>query len=77
MTLKKHFVAAVTALSLVSSPALAAGNATSAPLREASQTTESEQLFGADGSGWLIFLLLAAVVAAVVIVGHNDTPASP
>jgi hypothetical protein len=76
MTMTKKMMAAAAAFALTASPALAAGSADAAPVREAAPVGQSEQLFGEDGGGWLLFVLLGAAAVVGLILALDD-PASP
>ncbi len=76
MTLTKKLMAASAAFALTATPVLATGNAQPAPVREATPVGQSEQLFGEDGAGWLLFVLLGAAAVIGLILALDD-PASP
>ena len=76
MTMTKKLMAAAAAFALTATPALAAGNAQTAPVREGTAVGQSEQLFGEDGGGWLLFVLLGAAAVVGLILALDD-PASP
>lgn len=76
MTLMKNLMAASAAFALSATPVMAAGNSQSAPMREAAPVGQSEQLFGEDGGGWLLFVLLGAAAVIGLILALDD-PASP
>lgn len=76
MTLFNKMMVAGAAFALTASPVLAAGNAQVAPVREAAPVGQSEQLFGEDGGGWLLFVLLGAAAVVGLILALDD-PASP
>lgn len=76
MTMTKKLIAASAAFALTATPVMAAGNAQPAPAREAAPVGQSEQLFGEDGGGWLLFVLLGAAAVVGLILALDD-PASP
>lgn len=76
MTLTKNIIAATAAFALTATPVMAAGNSRQAPVREATPVGQSEQLFGEDGGGWLLFVLLGAAAVVGLILALDD-PASP
>jgi hypothetical protein len=76
MTMTKKLMAAAAAFALTASPVMAAGNAQAAPVRDAAPVGQSEELFGEDGGGWLLFVLLGAAAVVGLILALDD-PASP
>lgn len=76
MTLTKKLTAVSAAFALTATPVMAAGNPQSTPAREAAPVGQSEQLFGEDGGGWLLFVLLGAAAVVGLILALDD-PASP
>lgn len=76
MTMMKKLIAASAAFALTATPVMAAGKAAPAPVREAAPVGQSEQLFGEDGGGWLLFVLLGAAAVVGLILALDD-PASP
>ena len=76
MTTTKKLMAAAAAFAMSATPVMAARNAQPAPVREATAVGQSEQLFGEDGGGWLLFILLGAAAVVGLILALDD-PASP
>jgi hypothetical protein len=71
----KNLAFAATAFALTANPVLAA-EGQSNPTRAATPVDQSEQLFGEEGSDWLLWALLGIAVA-VGLVLVLDEPASP
>lgn len=76
MTMTKKLMTAAAAFALTASPALAAGKAEASSVREAAPVAQSEELFGSEGGGWLLFVLLGAAAVVGLILALDD-PASP
>lgn len=75
MKLAKHVAIAVAAVALTANPVLAA-DARMDAARAAAPVAESEQLFGDEDGGWLLWAL-AGIALAVGLVLVLDGPASP
>lgn len=74
MGIGKNIVVALAAFSLASSPALAATHSAPVPVdtRASTQVDKAEDLRG--GALWIMLLVLAAAVAAVVLADSPDSP---
>lgn len=76
MITTKKLMAAAAAFALTASPVMAANAPQAAPARVGTPVGQSEQIFGEDGGGWLLFVVLGAAAVVGLILALKD-PASP